>query len=122
METVDRKRFDIGIWSNKASANTHSCGTVGCIAGHAAEMPSFKRAGYRLSNTHHGYFLPYYNAAVGNEALALFFALDFNEYSDLEAEVDLIFHDSSIRTPKQAAKVIRRFVKMQKVTRRNQEA
>jgi len=113
IETVDRKRFDMTVWSNKESANSDSCGTVGCIAGHAVEISSFKRVGYRLSDTTcTGYFAPYYNGVYANEALALFFALDLDEhYLFAETEVDLIFHDKSIRTPKQAAKAIRRFVK-----------
>jgi len=73
IETVDRKRFHMAVWSDKESANRHSCGTVGCIAGHAAEIPSFKRAGYRLSDMAYGYFAPYYNGEDGNSALSLFF-------------------------------------------------
>ncbi len=49
LRTVPPKVFDMNIWCKKKG-----CGTVACALGHAAQIPSFKRAGLHFEwFTHH---------------------------------------------------------------------
>jgi len=100
IETVDPKRFDMRTWSG-LKPKSYSCGTVGCIAGHAAEIPSLRRTGYHLD--YYGY--PTFRGITSvTESLGSLFCLDYSEYYS-------IFQSKTIKTPKQAARHLREFVK-----------
>lgn len=111
METVDMIRFmdsskdETGSgWLNYIADCTCMFATIGSTAAHATEIPSFRKAGYKLSKTQDGLFELFYRNKYNNDALILFFGLEF-------AEVGMLFHSQRIETPKQAAKHIRGFVK-----------
>ena len=46
-EKVPAHRWDMSAWSGDGST-PNDCGTVGCAAGHAAEIPELREQGYSL--------------------------------------------------------------------------
>ena len=99
LDTVQPKHFNMRDWSV-----TERCGTVACAAGHACQMPGFKRLGLRLvEDEDDGTLIPVLGDSKDSDAsLMVFF--------DLEVEdLDKIFY-SYAKTPKQESYLIRQIV------------
>ncbi len=123
LEKVPRKRFDYASWvgDDWGGKQDLSCGTTACAMGWACTIPSFRKAGLKLKNSlldgtslRTAYYtsnVPYFNGFEGFDAAALFFDIDLRDARYLFGEPNHTpFKDTSEVTPKQVAKLIRKFV------------
>jgi len=109
LETVPRKRFDMMSWfigpiKWKPTRNNFNCGTSACIAGHAATLFP-RRLGIRATDEGAAFLVPY-NKKNGSEGVSAF-ARAFNINRSLS---QLLCNSCTIKTPKQAARAIRKIV------------
>ena len=99
LRTVKRSEFDMETWW---------CGTAGCAIGHACSLPSWRRAGMRLTPTGR---MPWEHSEVtfaGHEnvdAVAEFLQIDY-------FDADMLFtKHKGHETPRQVARHIESFLK-----------
>ena len=118
-KNVKEKEFDMRRFFsydvNELSDLTNKCGTTACLAGWAAVIPEFARAGYHVENMNSVFVTGLtivYDGADGFNALGKFFDLDeeqvdyiFGEYDDRD---ETITRDDD--SPSTATARIRQFV------------
>ncbi len=111
VEKLPRKQFDL-----RVLAEQHECGTVCCLMGWTGMVPSFRRLGFKTQfedgctcAIRSG--LERYSRGSYKEAAELF-GLSHDESLDLFSDSNRAdLYPSTNPTPKQAAKVLRNFVK-----------
>jgi len=105
LETVPRKKFNLGTWGNDAK-----CSTAGCAAGWGCQIPSFRKSGLRLvTNHYYGDVEPYCRSTGSNgfDAVSDFFGLTGRQ---TEHVFSLLAYQTE-PTPKQVAGRIRALVR-----------
>ena len=109
LEKIPRERFEFAHWRYEPLTEDRGCGTVGCAVGHACEIPSFRRAGLRMTVLNDDGATPEFGGELGFRAAALFFGIS-------DCDSCFLFSPSSSRlgdgaTPKRVAEHIREFVR-----------
>ena len=97
LRTVPVLKFDLGIWK---------CGAVACAIGHAAGIPEFKKAGFRIRKSSAG-TAPEFEGLYAWGAVGEFFDLDEYECYELFAASE---YDPGA-TPRVVADRIEEFVR-----------
>lgn len=118
LDTLPRKEFDFGTWSQ-----VQSCGTTACALGHACTMPAFRRLGAKLVldwvESEDSKFLRPTLSGQEDEAGVYevsntLFGLNYDEVERLFYPGNAFHGYSGLgenATPKQVARHIRKFVK-----------
>ncbi len=79
--TVKNKDFDISEW------HSTTCGTVACACGHGCNIPSFRKAGFKLEKQWYSgddyLFELVYDGHESFDAAAIFFGIECDEAEDL---------------------------------------
>lgn len=102
-ELPKSKKFEMRWWADDITDDGRpACGTSACAAGWAACIPSFRRAGYKLSREWIGP-TPSFQGRIGDGAIEKFFDIGVGA-------VRTLFGSHNPNSPKAAARRIRKLV------------
>lgn len=104
---IDQKFVKQGVCHNIRKL-TSECGYAACAVGHAAGIPAFRKAGFKLVPTYSGWMDPMYGEHLNWDAVEEFFALNYSDAQHLFAEDS--YNNPRLR-PTTVANRIRKFVK-----------
>ena len=118
LEKVPPRRFKMTIWGEGKIAKSYAtgCGFAGCAMGHAAFIPSFRKAGLMLKEQSSLDGTPNWTIAIKGRRLVTFgvaawlFGINTNQATYLFAGEDRDGENRGDETPKQVAARIREFV------------
>ncbi len=125
LETVKPKDFNLSSWKRETTNGV--CKTICCAVGFAATIPSFKKAGLRLSSIDKNNTFVFYNDEDVTEyqihyeqweswsAVGKFFGLNSEEYNYLFSDT---YYGNFNSGPKHVAKRIKKFIETSKVSQR----
>lgn len=103
LQKVSPVRFNMDCYSRGGSTRA-SCGSMGCALGHAAEIPVFRKSGYKLTEGGE----PIYKQAIGLTAAELFFGLSWYDTLNLFGPSSRNRHER--QSPKCVGRNIKKFV------------
>lgn len=108
---VPEDAFDMTTWAGE-HATLYSCGTAGCMAGHAASVPEFRELGLRLgvNGVNGGWRFPFFGKHAGYSAMAVLFDIPVSNARQIFGASGSMLGAARHWTPKKAASVLRKYV------------
>lgn len=112
---TEKDPFDMKNWSESATTRAiHRCGTHGCAAGYATQIPEIRKAGLRLKVEYGDLIYPVYKGFEEKESIMECFELTENEVDSIfyrQGYYNENYNSENSITPKDVATKIRNLLK-----------